>query len=452
MPDDHLYTYGLLFALFAILSFFFSLTYFAVREGVESSLKKAADDGDRASARLLEAMERASDIGRDAIFALILSVTLGCFSFEVLLLPLIRKALPETGLEAALTLCAIALALAAVVIFYTFTVLIPRLAASHSPASAYAAGRLISRPCFFVLRPFAILCDVLSRALLSLFGVRSDASENVTEDEIRDMIDAGEESGSIESTEKEMIENVFDFSDVTASDVMTHRTDMEAINVIDPPEEIDELIRETGFSRIPVYEEDIDNIIGILYTREYLLNRMSPEPKPISELIHDPMFTPERVRADVLFREMQKNKTHMAIVLDEYGGTSGLVTMEDLLEEIFGNIYDEFDEGEQPEIEPLGDGKWRVAGSVDLETLSETIGVEFDDEVYEEYDTLGGLVFSSLSIIPDDGERPHVTAFGLDIQVEVLADRRVEWATVTPIKDEEETEDKVKEGDKQTGK
>lgn len=445
MPDDHLYTYGLLFALFAILSFMFSLSYFAVHEGVESSLKKSADDGDRASARLFAAMERSAPIERDAIFALILSVTLGCFSLEAALLPVIQQALPEPLLAVTLALCSIALALVSAVFFYTFTVLIPRLIAAHAPARAYAASNLVSRPCFFVLRPFAMLCNSLSRLLLSIFGVRPDAAENVTEDEIRDMIDAGEESGSIESTEKEMIENVFDFSDVTASDVMTHRTDMEAIDISDPPEEIDSVIRETGFSRIPVYEDDIDNITGILYTREYLLNRMSADPKPISELIHDPMFTPERVRADVLFREMQKNKTHMAIVLDEYGGTSGLVTMEDLLEEIFGNIYDEFDEGEPAEIEPLGDGKWRVAGSVDLETLSETIGVEFDDEVYEEYDTLGGLVFSSLSIIPDDGERPHVTAFGLDIQVEVFADRRVEWATVTPIKPEEEESDEKEE-------
>ncbi len=173
-----------------------------------------------------------------------------------------------------------------------------------------------------------------------------------------------------------------------------------------------------------------------------MLNRMSPEPRPRSALLHDPIVPPARVRADVLFREMQKSKIHMAIVLDEYGGTSGLVTMEDLLEEIFGNIYDEFDEREPAPIEDLGNGSWRVAGSVDLETLSEAIGVEFDDEVYEEYDTLGGLVFSSLSLIPDDGERPHVTAFGLDIQVEVFAERRVEWATVTPVKEEPEEPEK----------
>ncbi len=441
MPDDHLYTYILLYVLFGVLTAMFSLSYHAVREGVESSLRKSADDGDtrasRRAARLLSAMEHSARIERDTLFAMMLSATLGSISFVTAVLPAIRAALPNAALFFALLLT-----LAAGVIYYTFCVMLPRLFAVHDPVSAFSFAYIVSTPCTFILRPFAAMAAAVAGGVTSLFGVKPEDLENVTEDEIRDMIDAGEESGTIEATEKEMIENVFDFSDVTASDVMTHRTDMEAIDITDEPEEIDRLIRETGFSRIPVYEDDIDNVTGILYTREYLLNRMSPEPRPLSELIHDPIFTPERVRADVLFREMQKSKIHMAIVLDEYGGTSGLVTMEDLLEEIFGNIYDEFDEREPAPIEDLGNGSWRVAGSVDLETLSEAIGVEFDDEVYEEYDTLGGLVFSSLSLIPDDGERPHVTAFGLDIQVEVFAERRVEWATVTPVKEEPEEPEK----------
>ena len=453
MPDGHLYTYILLYVLFGVLTWMFSLTYHAVREGVESSLRKEADDGDkrtsRRAARLLSAMEHSVKIERDALFAMLLSFSLGSISYVTAILPAIKTALPDAGAWL-IILFALLLSLAAGIIYFTLCVTLPRLLAEHNPGAAFSAAHFVSRPCLLILRPFAAFSSAVSGAIISLFGVKPEELDNVTEDEIRDMIDAGEESGTIEATEKEMIENVFDFSDVTASDVMTHRTDMEAIDITEEPEEIDRLIRETGFSRIPVYEDDIDNVTGILYTREYLLNRMSPEPKPLSELIHDPIFTPERVRADVLFREMQKSKIHMAIVLDEYGGTSGLVTMEDLLEEIFGNIYDEFDEREPAPIEDLGNGSWRVAGSVDLETLSETIGVEFDDEVYEEYDTLGGLVFSSLSLIPDDGERPHVTAFGLDIQVEVFADRRVEWATVTPIKeaDEEPAEDKDKDKDK----
>ena len=449
MPDDHLYTYLISLIIFAALSVICALSYYAVHSGVESSVRKAADDGDKRAARLLSAMEKYEKFERDSLFAVILSVIFGGSSAAGTAVTAANMLLPETG-TSVLILSAAAGALIASPVFYVLAILLPRSLAEHNPVTAYTFSRLIAVPVMTVLHPIAALSAAITKLLSSPFGVRSDGGDNVTEDEIRDMIDAGEESGSIESTEKEMIENVFDFSDVTASDVMTHRTDMCAIDIDESSEEIDKLIAETGFSRFPVYEDDIDSVTGILYTREYLLNRMSPDPKPLSELIHDPIFTPERVRADVLFREMQKNKIHMAIVLDEYGGTSGLVTMEDLLEEIFGKIYDEFDENEQAEIQPLGDGKWRVAGSVDLETLSETIGIEFDDEVYEDYDTLGGLVFSSLSIIPDDGERPHVEAFGLDIQVEVFADRRVEWATVSVIKDEsdEDNEDNKGKDDK----
>lgn len=430
MPDDHLYTYIITFAIFTVMAVLFALSYYAVHNGVESSVRKSADDGDKRAARLLAAMEKSTIFERDSLFAMTMSMLLGGVSAEYAILPLIRG-----GGAAVTTLAALAIALCEALIYYTLVFLLPDAVSEQNATFAFAISSPVARPITFVLRPLAAFSSLLARLLLRLFGVKSDGGDNVTEDEIRDMIDAGEESGSIESTEKEMIENVFDFSDVVAADVMTHRTDMEAIDIADSPEEIDRIIRETGFSRFPVYEDNIDSVTGILYTREYLLNRMSDEPRPIAELIHDPIFTPERVRADVLFREMQKNKIHMAIVLDEYGGTSGLVTMEDLLEEIFGKIYDEFDENEQAEIQPLGDGKWRVAGSVDLETLSKAIGVDFDDEVYEDYDTLGGLVFSCLPIIPDDGERPHVEAFGLDIQVEVFADRRVEWAIVSPVPD-----------------
>ena len=144
-------------------------------------------------------------------------------------------------------------------------------------------------------------------------------------------------------------------------------------------------------------------------------------------------FVPETVSADVLFRDMQGKKTHMALVVDEYGGTSGLVTLEDLLEELVGNIYDEFDPQEELDMIRLDDGRWRVSGSADLEELAEAIGFELPDEEEWDYDTLGGLVFSQLSVIPEDGSRPLVEALGLRIQVEELCDRRVEWALVEKL-------------------
>ena len=172
-------------------------------------------------------------------------------------------------------------------------------------------------------------------------------------------------------------------------------------------------------------------MIGILNTRDFLLNAQSSHPKTVRELLRSAYLVPETVPADTLFSNMQKQKIHLAVVVDEYGGMSGIVTMEDLLEEIVGNIYDEFDPSEENEIEQIGENLWRVDGSVDLDTLSDALHVELPLE--EEYDTLGGMVFSTFSSIPEDGSTPVVEINGLKIQVEKICDHRVESALVSKL-------------------
>ena len=264
--------------------------------------------------------------------------------------------------------------------------------------------------------------------------------DQVSEDNIMAMVEEGEESGAIQSNEKELIENVFQFDSTTAKDVMVHRTDMVSLPAGAEEDAILDAIRQSGLSRFPVYGEDADDILGVLSTRDYLLNFHQPDPLPWKDLLRPAYFVPETVSADVLFRDMQGKKTHMALVVDEYGGTSGLVTLEDLLEELVGNIYDEFDPQEEQEIIALDDGRWRVSGSADLEELAEAMGFELPEDEERDYDTLGGLVFSQLSVIPEDGSRPAVDALGLHIQVEELCDRRVEWALVERLGSELEKE------------
>ena len=254
--------------------------------------------------------------------------------------------------------------------------------------------------------------------------------DEVSEDNIMAMVEEGEESGAIQSNEKELIENVFEFDNMTARDVMIHRTDMVTLDIDDDQETIVDTIRQSGLSRFPVCQDDVDDIIGVLSTREYLLNFHLPQPRPLKELLRPAYFVPETVAADVLFRDMQGKKIHMALVVDEYGGTSGLVTLEDLLEELVGNIYDEFDPQEEQDIIRQEDGRWRVSGSADLEELAEAMELELPEDEERDYDTLGGLIFAQLSVIPEDGSHPVVEAMGLRIQVEELCDRRVEWATV----------------------
>ena len=265
-------------------------------------------------------------------------------------------------------------------------------------------------------------------------------NNQVSEDNIMAMVEEGEESGAIQSNEKEFIENVLEFDNTTAKDVMVHRTDMVTLPADAEEEEILAAIRQSGLSRFPVYGEDVDDIVGILSTRDYLLNFRDRPPKPLSELLRPAYFVPETVAADVLFRDMQGKKTHMALVVDEYGGTSGLVTLEDLLEELVGNIYDEFDPQEEQEIIQMDELRWRVSGSADLEELAKAMEFELPEDEERDYDTLGGLVFSQLSVIPEDGSRPLVEALGLRIQVEELCDRRVEWALVERLPPESEKE------------
>jgi len=267
-------------------------------------------------------------------------------------------------------------------------------------------------------------------------------TKRASEEDIRQMVDMGEEKGAIEKEEKELIENVFEFNNSTAADVMIHRTDVVMLWVDDPAQEVMETIRTSGLTRFPVYEEDTDDIIGILNTREYLLNAQEEHPKPLRELLREAYFVPETVRSDVLFRDMQSRKTHFAVVVDEYGGTSGIITMEDLLEELVGNIYDEFDPQDEQEIVMLDENLWRISGGASLEDIAEALEMEFPED--EEAETLGGLVFAKLDVIPADGTHPTVETDGLHIQVEELSDRRVEWAKVSKLTPDPELEEEEK--------
>lgn len=275
---------------------------------------------------------------------------------------------------------------------------------------------------------------LLWRPILSLLHRK----DQVSEDNIMAMVEEGEETGAIQSNEKELIENVFQFDSITAKDVMVHRTDMVTLSAGAEESAILDAIRQSGLSRFPVYGEDADDILGVLSIRDYLLNFHQPEPLPLKELLRPAYFVPETVAADVLFRDMQGKKIHIALVVDEYGGTSGLVTLEDLLEELVGNIYDEFDPQEELSIIQLDGDRWRVSGSAELEELAEAMGFELPEDT--DYDTLGGLVFSQLSVIPEDGSRPLVEVLGLRIQVEELFERRVEWALVEKLPPETKQE------------
>ena len=297
--------------------------------------------------------------------------------------------------------------------------------------------RLKPRPsrilyCFVKLITFLFKPIIkLTRSIYRAFHV--DIEDNgPTEEEILQIVDIGGENGSIEANEREMIQNIFEFNNQRAEDVMTHRTDVTAIWLHENKNVILKTIMDTGLSRYPVYDEDMDDIVGTLNARAYLLNLQRKEERPLRELLRDAYFVPEHVQADVLFRDMQKRKIHMAIVVDEYGGMSGVVTMEDLLEQIVGNIYDEYDPQAENEITQLSEGLWRITGSTSLDDVEEALHVSLTDENEEEreYDTLGGLIFNRLGTIPRDGSHPEIDVGQVHIRVEKLNEHRVEVALV----------------------
>lgn len=446
MPADPLLPQILILIVLVFLNALFSASKIALGSLTEGKIRKQAEEGDKKAVRILKLLQMPDRFLSATQICITLAGFLAAaftavFFSERLTLWLADicpwNILPEEVFRAAAVIL-ITLVLSYFVL--VFGELLPRrLVAKKAERVARSTCGVV---CFITafFRPASWLLFKSTNCVLRLMRIDPrETEEEVSEDEIRMMVDIGEETGAIETNEKEMIENIFEFNNTTAEDVMVHRTDMVMIWVDENGDEVLRNIEESGLSRFPVYNENADDIVGILNARDYLFNFHRENPKSLRELLRSAYFVPESVRTDVLFRDMQSKKVHMAIVVDEYGGTSGLVTMEDLLEEIVGNIYDEFDPQDEQDLTRLEENLWRAAGSAELELLAEELGVEIPED--EEYDTLGGLVFSQLSVIPEDGSKIEVDVCGLHIKVEELSDRRVEWALISKLIIQEEIED-----------
>ena len=438
MSSDPIWPQLLLQLVLIMLNAYFAATEIAVISLNENILRRQAEDGDKKAARLLKIVETPTRFLSTMQIGITLAGFLGSafaadnFAGRIRDWAVVKWQLDASAAAAVNTLAVVLITI--ILSFFTLVLgeLVPKRVAMQKAEQVARFTCGVVSGLAAVMRPLIWLLTVSTNGVLRLLHIDPNAEEDqVSEEEIRMMVDIGEEKGAIESGEKEMIENIFEFNNMTAEEVMIHRTDVVMLWARDSDEEIVRTIRETGLTRFPVYEEDADDIVGILNTRTYLLNARESQPRPLRELLTPAYFVPESVRTDVLFRDMQARKIHMAVVVDEYGGTSGIITMEDLLEEIVGNIYDEFDPQDEQEIIPLGENQWRVAGSADLEEVAEALDVELPGD--EEYDTLGGLVFAQLAVIPEDGSHPEVDVCGLHIRVEELSDRRVEWATVSRL-------------------
>lgn len=421
---------------------FFASTEMAVVQLSPNKLRRQIEDGDKKAVKILKMVENPSNFLSTIQIAITLSGYLAsAFAADNFAGPITTwlyesvgfTALSRTGLN---TIVILLITLILSYFTLVFGELVPKQVALHNPYKVAKFTSGVISGLSVLLKPVIKLLSASTKGVLRLMGIRGErGEETVTEDEIRMMVDAGHERGTIDSEEKEMIDNVFELAETIARDVMTHRVDVVAIEADESTEDIVKIIADSGMSRFPVYDDSLDNILGILNSRTYLLNLREGKPRTLREMLRPACFVPETVQADVLLRDMQQRKDHLAVVLDEYGGFSGIVTLEDLIEEIVGNIYDEFDAPAEVEIHQVGENLWRIAGETDVEDIEELFNISLPED--REYDTLGGLVFSQLSSIPQEGEEVQVDVYGMHIHTEPIEDHHVEWATVSLIKPEE---------------
>jgi len=292
-------------------------------------------------------------------------------------------------------------------------------------------GLSMSGLIYFISKLFAPvvwLLTVSTNTLLRLIGIDPNANEDiVTEEEIRLMVDAGSQSGAIDLDEKEYIQNIFEFDDITANEVMTHRTDVSLLWMEESDEDWKRIITETRHAAYPICENSSDNVIGVLIMKEYFRLENQDRENVMEKAVTPPQFVPETARADLLFRNMKQSRNHFAIVLDEYGGMSGIVTINDLLEQLVGDLENDTTIVDSPLIEAINAEKWKINGAAPLDEVAEAVGIPLP---YEEYDTFAGMVFGLLGKVPRDGSRPELEAFGLVIKVVEIKDHRLEKAIV----------------------
>lgn len=347
----------------------------------------------------------------------------------------------SAGIPSAQGIATIVITLLLSFITIIFGELVPkRLALQNSEGFAYMAVNTLwiaSR----LLSPLVKLFSMITNGVLKLMGVSiEEVEEQVTMSDIRSIVQVGQSQGLINTVESAMINSVISFDDKFAEEIMTPRTEVFAIDCLDDyTEYIDELL-SARYSRIPVYEDEIDNVIGILYIKDYIqaAYKLGFANINIKNIVRPAYFVPERKNINDLFNELQQDNRHMAVLIDEYGGFSGIVTMEDLIEEIVGDIDDEYDHDE-PEIEKANAYTYYAKGTLSIKELNFNIGSEIDEET-EDFDTLGGLLFYLMGRIPDDEEQPFIEFENIRFYIEEIENKRIQWVKIfyNPEDDEEE--------------
>ena len=342
-------------------------------------------------------------------------------TFADKLSPILNAWLPNVSIS---TWKSISIIIITIILSYftlVFGELVPkRIAMKYYEKVSFASIGII-KAISIITAPFVKFLTFSTNVVSKIFGVTGEEEENVTEEEIRMMIDVGEEKGAIEEQEKEMINNVFEFNDKVVSEIMIPRNKIFALDInLTISDVIEKLSEDMRYSRMPVYDESIDNIKGIIYIKDLLLSNKNKNSK-IKSLVKDAYFISDTKKVNELFQELRKSKKQIAIVIDEYGGTAGMVTMEDILEEIVGEIYDEYDK-ETDKIKKIDNNTFLFDASIALYDVEKFLDIEIEEE---EVDTLGGYLIKMLDRIPKDGEKPIVETEKVTYKIEKVKDRKI---------------------------
>lgn len=408
-----------------LLNAYFAASEIAFISLNDTKIEKQAKDGNKKAKQIQKMLKNPSEflatIQIGITLAGFLSSAFASDAFADILAPALYKIFPMISIQ---VFKGISIVLITIILsFFTlvFGELVPkRLAMKYYEKIAFSSIGVI-RFISIITLPFVKVLSSVTNFISKLFGISENEEEVVTEEEIKMMIDEGEEKGTIQQEEKEMIHNIFEFNDITVSEVMTHRTDVYAIEI---DSDINDIIKELDdykYSRIPVYEETIDNIKGILFVKDLLKYLHGKKAIKIKNIMREAYFVSENKPINELFKNLQKNKMQMAIVVDEYGGTAGIVTMEDLLEEIVGNIFDEYDDFEN-DYTKIDDNTFLINGSVSINDLKKILKIDLPEGDYE---TLSGYLINLLGRLPKDNETPIIETKQVNYKIEKSEDKRI---------------------------
>ncbi|MBR5771641.1 MAG: HlyC/CorC family transporter [Clostridia bacterium] len=434
----------LLLLVLIVVNAFFAMSEIAIISLNDTKIKHLADEGDKKAKQIVKLTENSSRFLSTIQIGVTLAGFLTSASASASFAGIITKAVVGRwpGLSAGL-ISAVSVVVITIITSYFSLVLgelAPKKIAMQAPEKV--SYKVVGILLFFskLVKPFVKFLALSTNGVVRLFGFDPNADEeNVTEEEIRLMVDAGEEKGVIENTQAEMIDNIFEFDDLDAGDIMTHRTDMVAIEATRALDEVADLCVENGYSRLPVYKDDQDNIIGVIYAKDLLkyVGRNIPSKLTIEKIMRKPLYVAETQACSDIFKAMNESRTQFAVVVDEYGGTAGIVTLEDVIESIVGNIRDEYDDDEEEEIVQINETTFTIDGTTNIDEVNSRAGVKLPEG---DYDTLAGFIIDRLGYLPDENTELPLTIEYENIRFTVLSmdERRLEEIKVEILPPEDE--------------